>query len=394
MNNGSNTQQNTTVQQPKYSDRFRLRPVKFAALSGTTVLLGWGIGGLIGNRFDAGALWFLEYMGKPQVGDSRMWVVSFILVFGSIVYFGWHHRNVLLEEIDRLHDIANEKETFATRQRDKNRTLARELAELQQQHAEVKTQLSSEKQRSTAALHELAALRANYNSQRDQVSRLTREYAQLQSETEPLSIELEDRKAALQRAGQLATLDFDLLKMLTTIIHSRAEDREIQMRSLLDKFLKQVVQVFDPELCRASIWRPDSASEYLEPWGHFKMPEESLRNNRFYIGDGNQERRGAAGVCYKTKDYKIIHIIEDGPLYRSDDPDFVLDEGNMVEPCYRSVAIVPMRAPEGRCLGVLCLDSSDQTTFDGPGIANFLTSLAQRMASAAVVYNHVVSADY
>jgi hypothetical protein len=234
-----------------------------------------------------------------------------------------------------------------------------------------------------------AGLRRALVRVRTQAEELTESNVTLKAENQQLREASTLQKSALRRLEDVAELDLDLLTFLVPLLGSPAEAREQVMLSVLRKVLQDVAIVFEADVCRTSVLRPDSKGEYLEWWEHYGMPKEALRNDRFYIGEGKTIKRGVAAVAFRTKEPQVVHITKRGSQYYADHPQFSFRRGSMKPLDYSSAAVLPIIGPDDSCLGVLCVDSKQLTTFDQAEVIKFLDDLATRLAVAISTYHYM-----
>ncbi len=207
---------------------------------------------------------------------------------------------------------------------------------------------------------------------------------------------------ALGKMKNILELDDALLRFLPSWTHD-----EHQIKLFLAEALRDALELFQGEVCRASLLLPDP-QEYLRVWTHYGMSQEDVNRIGFYIGsDASKQREaGVAGEAFLRRQLLVGHIKATEGTWVCDIGSYTRFPGSQFPPPYRSFIIVPIIAmapkPTERnvitCLGIICLDSMKQTVFDDSECQTALTLFARRFAIALLIYrlrdsNHTSSGD-
>ncbi|HEX9987377.1 MAG TPA: GAF domain-containing protein [Chloroflexia bacterium] len=350
-----------------------------------SAIIALSIAGIIGNRADAGFVWAWDFLTKPQkVDDVRPLAFIFTIIFLS--YVAW-----ALFRQERL----TKQNVLVEKQKQSAEGNYRKRAE-QQKSLETKAEKATSENKQLTEANQVLTLQAR--ALRSENVSLKRNYADMEREKQALTQQVAvltkergDLQGALLRMNHLANLDQSLLICIASVITNKSENREQAMKLLLKKFLKDATDVFTPDVCRASILRPDKSGEYLECWEHHCMPDISLRLERFYIGDRRNIKRGVAGHSFTTRDVEIVHLRRVNGRWKADHDQYTPSKNNVTPPTYRSFISAPIISPDNQCLGVLCLDSDRETTFDSDEVVKFADDLAARLGAAITIYNHLIA---
>jgi hypothetical protein len=112
-------------------------------------------------------------------------------------------------------------------------------------------------------------------------------------------------KLALRRTNKMVELDSSLLRVLASWIPTTKRDQEA--KRILREVLHDATTEFDDSTYRAAVLIPDANEEFLTCWSSYEMPQDSIENMQFYIGNNAQmkvEKGGVAGEAYMNE--KII----------------------------------------------------------------------------------------
>jgi len=195
-------------------------------------------------------------------------------------------------------------------------------------------------------------------------------------------------QSAHQRANSLNALDDSLLRLIPQLVSSRTRvEADAAMGALLEEFLRDVIEIFAGAY-RGSIMRSaPQHPDYLYIWKSIGMPAESVIQIRFYIGDDETDKlRGCAGETYRDHESRFVHFLEKSGKGESDNPCYKRFPKPTRSPT-RSFAVIPIIGSNNNSLGVLCIDSVNQTAFDLSIIQDLLFELGSRIAVAVEIYS-------
>ncbi len=197
--------------------------------------------------------------------------------------------------------------------------------------------------------------------------------------------------AALGVANRLLALDSGLLRLLPGL--GIAKGRPAAVNKVVQQFLHDACHVFDENVSRATILRPDAKGEYLTPWESYQMPQTSLAGRRFYIGPEKDKLRGIAGKAYFGREVHIVRIKRNEMgHWVADDHDYQVFDSMRAQahsdPPYRSFVAIPILGEAHNCLGVLCFDSASPTAFDS-NIEEVLLAISTRLAAIILLYQEL-----
>jgi GAF domain len=156
-------------------------------------------------------------------------------------------------------------------------------------------------------------------------------------------------------------------------------------RLLFQEFLEDTLELFK-DGCRISILQPDSNDpEFLTIWQSLRVPFETIQRTRFYIGSNSADRRvGIAGLAFQQQKLMTVHLYwnPDNLSYYA----FVKRPTKKGMP-YRSMVAVPIINNNNaqQCLGVLCLDSTDEQAFDTKRVQDGLRAVTDRVSAILLI---------
>lgn len=195
----------------------------------------------------------------------------------------------------------------------------------------------------------------------------------------PLVIFLIRYRNAHQLASKLNELDDSLLLLLSQLDVN--PDREGALNLIVDKFLEDTLALF-ADGCRISILHPDPKKpDYLMIWQSLKLPVETVKRTRFYIGQDNEKWQGVAAKTFIEGKYRIVHLFKKNGGYHADDPDYKFFVPKRPKPSYLSFITVPIKDHNEKCIAVLCVDSDTLTAFDSLKVQQLLLAVGRRLAA-------------
>lgn len=182
---------------------------------------------------------------------------------------------------------------------------------------------------------------------------------------------------------RLMELDDSLFSLLPPLV--RMGGGSAALKNLLVELLRDATRVFGPDVNRAAILI--ARNDFLEPFAHYQMPQESLKRMKFYVGRPKPNRVcGVAGKVYKERTIRVVHLTPQGKKWIADDPDYHVFDKKRSHPPYRSFACVPLVIGDEQCLGVLTIDSMDPDIFDSLVIRDILLRIGQRIAASVLIH--------
>jgi len=182
----------------------------------------------------------------------------------------------------------------------------------------------------------------------------------------------------------LSDLDYTLLLLLSELDGRGKEQWEAELVNLLAKFLQDITDVLN-DVRRATLLRVEG--DFLIPWAHYKMPEASLQQMRFYIGNDHSRsgERGVAGAAFDSGAIEIVRLKQTGNEWVPNHKSYIFFEPPQHHPQYGSFAAIPLLGANNAKFGVLCLDSPDRSCFDAPELTDLLTSLSDRLVATILL---------
>jgi hypothetical protein len=201
-------------------------------------------------------------------------------------------------------------------------------------------------------------------------------------------------KLALRRTRKMVELDSSLLRVLASWIPTTRRDQEA--KRILREVLHDATTEFDDSTYRAAVLLPDATGEYLTCWASYEMPQDSIENMQFYIGNNGQtkaEKGGVAGEAYMEEKIIIGHVEKMNNVWICTDcKSYRKFNGSRAVSPYKSFANVPILALDPlarntpRCLGVVCFDSPQERIFDSKEMEGILFRIASRVAAAILIW--------
>ncbi|MDQ5823403.1 MAG: hypothetical protein M3441_04215 [Chloroflexota bacterium] len=205
--------------------------------------------------------------------------------------------------------------------------------------------------------------------------------------------EVARRRNETWQLNKILKVDRVLIWALPALVRADPTARDKLFSEVLTNMLKASVEALGSDVQRAVLLAPDKDNEYLNPYVHYGMPQESLGRMRFYIGDAPDRKRGVAGQAYKDREIHVIHVDQSN---RVDDSNYIeFEPGRGLLP-YKTFAAVPITPISGAvpgatypaCLGVLCFDSaSDPQFFDQRVIKNEMLRRVSHLMAAVMIVN-------
>lgn len=204
---------------------------------------------------------------------------------------------------------------------------------------------------------------------------------------------------ANKRITRMIELDGSLLKLLANWVpDSDPVIRANGKKRLLSDVIRNAIAEFNESPTRGAILLPDISGEYLRCVASAQMPQETVDEMVFYIGDDEKRRDregGIAGYVYHHSDKLLVtHMkqLDGGQWICKDFAKYVrLKELDSSMPAYKSLVSVPIFGPDPslrnktKCIGILCFDSMNEDVFDLEEIKVLLLTLASRVASAILI---------
>jgi hypothetical protein len=188
----------------------------------------------------------------------------------------------------------------------------------------------------------------------------------------------------LSTTARMLELDDSLMRAIPGL--AQAADRDQRLERLLTEYLRDCTKLFVPDVSRAWILQPEG--DWLVPWVAYQVPNETLTRTRFYIGPPDPSReRGLAGEAFATKRLRVAHLTEKNGKWTADDGCYIVFDPDRPFPPYRSLVAIPISpAAPDQCYGVLCLDSVNETIFDGGASQQVIVSLGTRLVAPIKLY--------
>ncbi|HKP52732.1 MAG TPA: metallophosphoesterase [Chloroflexia bacterium] len=226
----------------------------------------------------------------------------------------------------------------------------------------------------------------------EHLSVLLEEYKALSSEYKAQTEEYETISRQARATLSLTELDGQILDLLATAGAGEWSEHVVE-QDFLVQVLKNVVEGFDWNVQRASILLPDRTGEYLLIRATYGDDAHASvrRQAQFYIGDQPNESHGLAGVAYVTNKPQISRVFQHLGFWKATHPDYVFVGKNLEEPQYKSVVTVPIRGLLDDVLGVLAVDSTEATAFEGREALDILLQIAERLGHAIMVMRQITS---
>lgn len=197
-------------------------------------------------------------------------------------------------------------------------------------------------------------------------------------------------QATLKVTQDLLKLDDSLLRKIPEL--ALGGNPEERVHRLLQEFLHDCVNVFSPDICRAAVYH--RMGDFLKKWIAHAMPEET---GDFYVGKDPLpgQRRGVAGVTFLTGQLLVVHVLQDGEMWRVDHDEYIPHYDMRNLPPYKAFVAIPLYgaggASESEIIGVLCLDSTKGDMFDPEPTRRLLMTIGTRVAAAMQIYHSLES---
>lgn len=192
----------------------------------------------------------------------------------------------------------------------------------------------------------------------------------------------------------LNTFDLVLLNSLPAL--ATVQDLDTEIKQLTKRALVMATQMISKDVYRASLFLPDGKNkDVLFMWSHYGIPEESVERTICYIcAVPAGKQRGVAGEAFRERKSIIAHITEKEHGYEADRASYIffnretVGDKEIISPIsYRSFACVPLLVNGVQePLGVLCLDSPNQSVFDLPESKDRLQALGDRFVAILLGY--------
>lgn len=154
---------------------------------------------------------------------------------------------------------------------------------------------------------------------------------------------------------------------------------EERSRLAVERSVDIIWNVFPTQGIRAHVLTPNG--DWLEPYSHEHMPKQWGSDRKFYIGDDPKIRSGVAGLSYQNDVPIVVRMKHDGTRWNASHDEFIDFNPNNTEPMYKSFVCIRMVRSNDSTdgIGVLCIDSQHEPTFDARKLSSWLCSSAQQL---------------
>lgn len=197
----------------------------------------------------------------------------------------------------------------------------------------------------------------------------------------------------------LRRVDAEFTLRLPDLMRCENDARVSLFAEVLTNMLKASAACLGPDVQRAVLLLPDSNQEYLIPQAHYGLPPESFNRLKFYIGDGPDRKHGVAGMTFKDKKIRVVHVKNNN---ETDNIHYIeFDETREFIPYKAFVAVPIMRrilqntyhtSDNVPCLGVVCFDSlSNSMLFEKPNSKGPVLRKLAELFAIAILTNEELS---
>ncbi|MEM9805740.1 MAG: GAF domain-containing protein [Cyanobacteria bacterium P01_D01_bin.56] len=190
-------------------------------------------------------------------------------------------------------------------------------------------------------------------------------------------------------AATLIGIDAWILRSLDSLYKTQNPSEVISFtKTVCDRIFKKTLAVKRFRKCGIAMYLPDEPKQYLLTWSSDGTPNEISLDLRFNIANTNgqaENHRGVAGKTYLDGETRIVHINSDGLSAKNSPFYFPSPQGRVSYKSFICVAISKDIHEEN--IGVLCIYSLYDSTFDTKAAVELVEAIAQRLSS-------VISACY
>lgn len=184
-------------------------------------------------------------------------------------------------------------------------------------------------------------------------------------------------------AATLIGIDAWILRSIDSLYTTQNHNEVVAFtKTVCDRIFKKTLAVKRFRKCGIAIYLPDEPKQNLLIWSSNGTPNEISPKLKFNISDINgqaENDRGVAGKTYLDGETRIIHINNDG-LSAKDSPFyFQSPQGRVSYKSFICVAISKDIHEEN--IGVLCIYSLYENTFDPKAAVELVAAIAQRLSS-------------
>jgi hypothetical protein len=189
-------------------------------------------------------------------------------------------------------------------------------------------------------------------------------------------------------------LDLSLLQLAVMVKMLANRNSTIDIENILNSFLTASVPAFSEGVYRASIFRPNTAGDYLEVWSHFGYNPDRLPNNRYCVAPTYTGKRGVAGYAFleRSLEYDRIRRQSDGK-WMGEHTHFMATGNAMHEPHYKSFVAAPIKDSQDITRAVLCIDSDHVDAFDDVEDLVMIDNMASAIGPVILAYYELQPAD-
>jgi hypothetical protein len=183
----------------------------------------------------------------------------------------------------------------------------------------------------------------------------------------------------LDVALNVVRIESNMLGALDNLVFSK--DVPLACKNMIRMILSENAHLLDDVIFRCYVLRPDG--DYLTSYVAQQIPDPDGYERKFYVGGDPLIRGGVAGKAFKENSMEIARRIDDSDPLKGvvfDHEDYVPLDDSVPAPQYRSFICIPLRPDRDTCLGILCLDSEDQSAFDDPDRQQYLSALSTLIA--------------
>lgn len=196
------------------------------------------------------------------------------------------------------------------------------------------------------------------------------------------------RRGTDRELQALLAFDEALFRMLPMLTDPEGPDRRLV--KVLKTALTASAKAFGPTVHRGMVLMPTADNEWLEPVADYKMPAQTLKESRYYIGRNKQiqGRTGVARTVFLTGVTKVVCVFERNGEWVAVDPDYRRPSPADTAPSYRTFICVAIKWQDD-CFGVLCMDSHTENCFNGEQARQLIGNLGTRLATAFVLHERI-----
>ncbi|MBD2107286.1 GAF domain-containing protein [Nodosilinea sp. FACHB-13] len=197
----------------------------------------------------------------------------------------------------------------------------------------------------------------------------------------PLTYTVIRHQAALRLVSDMHRLDDSLFRLIPSLYKaSEASEKEDIRKKSVKKLMTDLVKLETFNTCGVALYCRKAQSDYLTTWLRYSTPNETDDVAlTFFIGDDSLQgspsgSRGIAGLTFLDNQIHIVHFDKNGD---ADDNRYIESPAGRIG--YRSLICAAIPSENGN-LGVLCLYSSHQDSFDRRGMRDVIQGIADRFS--------------